>query len=361
MTEPRFETSTPVFTVDGEVKREMARDVVRLEVEESSDGMKKLNARFLAQAPRQGSAREELIYVDGSLVDFGRKLGVTLGAGSAARLVFEGYISGLEICFREGSAPEMAVLAEDKLMTLRMTRRMKTYNDVTDADVAREIASAHGLRAEVDADGPTYKVLQQWNQSDLAFLRERARAIQAEIWLDEDTLHFTTRNRRTSTPVTLVVGGDLYTLEARADLAHQRTEVRVSGFDAGQRDAIDESAGADAIDAEISGGRTGVAILERAFGTRISYRVREVPLEDGEARAWARAEFLRRARAFVTVAGTAIGTPDMIVGSDLTLERAGAPFEGGGYYVTAVRHTYDLMSGFRTHFTAERPTLQEGA
>ena len=51
---------------------------------------------------------------------------------------------------------------------------------------------------------------------------------------------------------------------------------------------------------------------------------------------------------------------DMIVGSTLTLERVGAPFEGGGYYVTRVCHTYDLDDGHRTHFEAERATRERG-
>jgi hypothetical protein len=32
------------------------------------------------------------------------------------------------------------------------------------------------------------------------------------------------------------------------------------------------------------------------------------------------------------------------------------PFEGDGYYVTHVRHTFDLKHGFRTRFEAERVT-----
>jgi hypothetical protein len=37
----------------------------------------------------------------------------------------------------------------------------------------------------------------------------------------------------------------------------------------------------------------------------------------------------------------------------------GEPFEGAGYYVTSIRHTYDLTHGLRTCFTAERATLNE--
>jgi phage protein D len=70
---------------------------------------------------------------------------------------------------------------------------------------------------------------------------------------------------------------------------------------------------------------------------------------------------LRRCRGFVSVAGTTDGTPEMVVGSHLRLDRVGAPFNGHGYYVTQVRHTYDLEHGYRTHFEAERATVNGGA
>src|SRR5207253_1669142 len=98
-----------------------------------------------------------------------------------------------EASFQEGSEPEVVVFAEDKLMSLRMTRRCRTYKDVTDADIVQTIASEHGLSAQAEAPGPTYDVVQQWNQSDLAFLRDRARLLQAELWVQDDALHFKTR------------------------------------------------------------------------------------------------------------------------------------------------------------------------
>jgi hypothetical protein len=50
----------------------------------------------------------------------------------------------------------------------------------------------------------------------------------------------------------------------------------------------------------------------------------------------------------------------MIVGSKLTLQRAGTPFDGGEYYVTRVLHTYQLTTGFRSAFDAERATVNGG-
>lgn len=354
-----FAATAPVFKVDGQVMGELARDVLRLEVEEDTGGLKTLCLRLLAQGPREGSRREGLLYVEGTMLDFGQRLEVSIGRTGEARTIFQGAISALEASFQEGTEPEVVVFAEDALMTLRMTRRCRTYKDMTDARIAEALAAEHGLSAQAEAPGPTYDVVQQWNQSDLAFLRDRARRIQAELWLEDGTLHFKTRGHRRGTEVTLVQGNQLIEVRLRADLAHQRTTVRVGGFDASQREGIDETGGEDALREETASGRTGPSILQRAFGERESLRVRDVPLAAGEAGAWARAEALRRGRRFVTVTGVTSGTPDMVVGSRLTMERVGRPFNGGGYYVTRVRHTYDLTQGHRTHFEAERPTLSE--
>lgn len=359
MTEELYFTSSPVFEIEGRVYGELARDIVHLQVEEGTGGLKTFRARLVAFGPatETGGETETLLYLDGRILDFGKRITVALGPPDAQRIIFEGYISALEVSFEEGETPEVIFHAEDRLMDLRMTRRMRTYEEMTDADIAEEIAAEHGLTPEINVQGPTYDLIQQWNMSDLAFLRERARLLQAEVWVEGDTLHFKTRDRRQGTTITLVRGNDLITVQAGADLAHQRTEVRVSGFDASERETIDESAGEDAVAAEISGGRTGPSILRNAFGERISHRVREVCLNSTEAADWARAEMLRRARGFVTVRGITNGTPDMIVGSSLTLERMGEPFNGEGYYVTRVCHTYDLSRGHRTQFEAQRTTV----
>ncbi len=359
MTEALYCSSSPVFEVDGDVQGEPARDIVRLEVEEGLEGLKTLQARLVAIGPKMPSGGEEetLLYLDGGNLDFGKKMKVDIGPKSRQRTIFEGFISALEVCFEEGQTPEVIVRAEDRMMDLRMTRRMKTYTDMNDAQIAKEIAAAHSLTAVVEAPGPTYAAVQQWNMSDLAFLRERARLIRAEVWVEGDSLNFKARDRREGEEITLVQGNQLIAVQASADLAHQRTEVRVSGFDADARAGIDEAAGEEVVDAEISGGRTGPAVLRTAFGERISHRVREVCRNSAEAAEWARAEMLRRARGFVTVRGVTDGTPEMRVASLLTLERMGEPFNGGGYYVTRVCHTYDLTDGHRTRFEAERATV----
>jgi uncharacterized protein len=364
MTEVLYASSAPVFQVDGETRGELARDLLRLEVEETTEGLATLCVYLVALGPASGGRRERLQYLDGSLLDFGRTLDVSIGPPGHEQVIFRGGVSALEVDFREHRLPQVLVFAEDGLMRLRMTRRMRSYERETDAGIASAIASAHGLTARTAADGPRYDVVQQLNQSDLAFLRERARLVQAEIWLDGDALHFKTRANRAGPEVSLTEGRDLIAVQVRADLAHQRSQVKVSGYDAQRRAVIDEQAGKEAIAAEVTDGRTGPSVLGGAFRGRdvgVAYRVREAPLTGEEARAWARAEMLRRSRCFVTVVGTTRGTPELRVGARVTLEETGDPFDGPGYYVTGVRHTYDLVDGHRTHFQAERPTINGAA
>jgi phage protein D len=223
------------------------------------------------------------------------------------------------------------------------------------------VAREHGLQSDASIQGPRYDVVQQLNQSDLAFLRERARLVQAELWCTGKTLHFRSRTSRRGSTLTLVQGNQLLWSRVMADLAHQRSEVVVTGYDATKKEVIDKRADKDTVREEASKGRTGPEVLARALGNSTSIRSRETAINADEALAWAKAEMLRRARGFVTVSGVAKGSPEMAVGSVLRLEMIGAPFEGDGYYVTQVCHTFDHVQGLRTRFEAERPTLNEVA
>lgn len=343
----------PRFYVGGEEKGELARDVQRLDIEEDVHGMKRLRCVFAAIGPQRNARDEQLLYQDGAILDFGVLLEVAMGPASMPRTVFRGRLSALELAMEQSHEPEVRIYAEDKLMQLRMTRRFKTYENASPADLLRDIASAHGLQSDAQLDGPAMAAVQQWNQSDLAFLRAQARRLAADVWIDGETLHLAARDRRQGNQLTLIQGNDLLAFEARADLAHQRTAIKVGGYDDAQQDAIDEEAGGG-VAAEASGGRGGPSILEQALGERTGYRVREAPSTDGEAQAWARADMQRRARRFVTVRGTTLGSPAMTVGSLVKLERIGPAFEGGGYYVTRVHHSYDRENGMRTQFEAER-------
>jgi phage protein D len=336
-----YSSYAPVFTVAGRTVGRLELDLLRLDVKEGTLGLRTLVAHLHAVGPRSDGSPESLAYLDGSVLDFGSDITVTVGPAGGERQVFRGTVSGLEVSFAEGEIPYVTVFAEDALMGLRLRHRTASYPDVTDADIAEAIADAHGLDAAVDADGPTYPLVQQWDESDLSFLRDRALRVNAEIWVDSaDTLHFATRDKRPGARLTLVQGNELIAVHARADLAHQRAEVEMRGWDDDAVEPVAETANNDTIVAEVATGRTGPQLVAQVFGggtATLTRARRATPVAD-TASDYAEAEMSRRARAFVTIDGVTAGTPDLIPGAHLDLRRMGCPFEGDGYRVVHAHH-----------------------
>lgn len=347
-----FYASRPRIKVDGELKRELGdNELLSLLVEESMLGLFRCEAHFSNWGTK--SSRADFLFFDRQTLDFGKELTVECGTPDASQAIFKGRITGMEALYPQQRAPELTVLAEDRFQDLRMERRTRSFENVSDSDVIQQLASQHGLSAQVDVDGPTYRVLAQVNQSDLAFLRERAVAIDADLWVEDRTLHAQTRSRRTSGNVTLTYGADLLEFTVLADLAHQRTSVKVSGWDVASKDKIDEEATESVVSSELDGGRSGSTVLARALAERKERVVFATPLSQAEARAVAEARYRTRARRFLRGHGVVDGRPGIRVGSKLDIRGLGDLFNGN-YYVTRARHTFDLRDGYRTSFEVER-------
>ena len=350
----------PVFQVDGSRVPDLARDCLAIAVEETTEGMRTCEAQFLGTAGDAAQRDDVVAYLDGKVLDFGRELRISVGPPDRERVVFSGPISAISVTFDEGDAPHITVNAEDRLMALRQPRRSATYATVSDADVIRRVAARYGLKADVATNGPTYPAVQQVNESDLSFLRGRVARLGAELWITGATLHVATRERRPGEALTLARGAELLSAEVRADLADQRSAVRVSGFDARTRKLLEAEAGAAALARETSGGRTGIDVLE-SVGRRVEQRTMTVPLTRAEAASIAEASIRRAARRFVAVEGVAAASPQLAVATRLTLLGIGRPFSGSGYYVTRARHVFARdAGGLRTYFSAERPELSTG-
>jgi phage protein D len=350
-----YYASRPTLCIDGQMQTALGDDWLQsLMVEETTLGLFRCEATFLNWGPKDNDIG--FLFFDRRILDFGKTLSIEFGPPGKTNPVFAGRITGLEAHYPPARPPEFLVLAEDRFQDLRMERRTRSFEDVTDADLIRQIASEHGLTAEVDVDGPTYRVLAQVNQSDLAFLRERAAAIDAELWVDNRTLYVQARSRRNAGQVSFTYGQNLLEFTVLADLAHQRTSVRVSGWDVANKQAIDVEAGEGVIRAELNGGSSGSRVLAQALAERHERIVSAVPLSQQEAETMAQVRYRNRARSFVRSTGVVDGNVRLRVGT--TIELAGlGPFFDGPYYVTLARHTFDLRDGYRTTFEAERPAI----
>ncbi len=336
------------LSINGEFKADISRNINAATVTESVDGLYACELELLNHSP------EGYLYFDRADFDFGGEIEFSLGLGGSPQRLFKGYITGLEADYLDGGGSRLTILAEDGLQNLRMTRRTRTFEDVTDEDVMNILAQEHSLQTSFDdVSGPSYRVLAQTNLSDLAFLRQCARRLNAELWIDEGRLHVAPRSSRGTERLSLAYGANLRAFQVRADLAHQCTEFIVGGWDVQAKAAIHESAGEAAISRELSGLQGGGGTLQDAFGPRKASVVHTTPFSVQEARAVAVAEYQQKARRFVTGSGTADGDPRLRVGATLELSKLGKLFDGD-YYVVHTCHMIDLDAGYTVDFEVER-------
>jgi hypothetical protein len=346
----KIRAARPAISVAGQDDPVLAQRLMNLLAAESVAGLSRCEVVFSNWGAVGNGAG--FLYFDRKVLDFGKGFAIRLGQDT----LFEGRIMGLEAQFPEGRPPLLNVLAEDRFQDLRMTRRTRTYKDVSDADVFNQVAAEHGLTANVSVNGPHYKVLAQVNQSDLAFLRERARSVDAEVWVAGTTLNAQPRTNRTGGPLKLTYQQGLREFTALADLAGQRSAVSVNGWDVAGKTALTHEATDSVISGELNGFRSGASVLTAALGARKESLAHTVPLSSDEARAEAESVFKMAARRFVVGRGVAETDARIRVGNTLDLQGLG-PLFSGKYYLSEVRHLFDTTHGLRSEFTAERPGI----
>lgn len=344
----------PTVEIDGKVVSSLTDGLELLRIHEGLETPATLELEVGNWGTPPAGGSPDFRFLDRREVDFGRKVGVKFGPD----LMFEGRITALEAVFPPGESPRLVVLAEDALQALRLARRTRTFEQQSDADVLRTIASDHSLSADVDLPGPTHRVLAQLDQSDLAFARDRVRAVGGELWIEGTKLRVRSRpGRAQGQPLTLALNQQLRELRVRADLAHQASAVVAAGWDVAGKQAIAERADDSVLGAESSGGDTGATILRRVFGDRPQTVVAAMPSTTAEARDRASALFRARARRFVRGEGVCELGGKVRVGRTVTLSGVGAPFSGD-YQLVDVIHRFDARNGARSEITVERAVLK---
>lgn len=340
----------PGLVIDGRDDTALEGSLLELSVQETGDGLSRCTASFNNWGPTD--AGTGFLHFDRSRFDFGKGFKVQLGD----KTVFDGRISALQGEFPKWGPPTLQVLVEDRLQDLRMTRRTRSFADSSDSDAIGCIARDHGLTLRSSLSGPPHKLLSQLNQSDLAFIRDRAHAHGAAVWLDGGDLHIAPRQAVNQGTLTLVHGGRLLEFCVAADLAGQATKMIVGGWDVAAKEALKGEATASVLGGELGGGDSGASLLRSAFGERVQTWAHVVPLASDAARAHAEAAFRMQARRFVHGRGVAVADAALRVGATVDLQGLG-PLFSGHYWIEATRLRFDVVQGLRCEFVAERPGL----
>jgi len=311
---PLFNTR-PTIQIDGQDQPALSQGLLRLACVENISGTGECEAIF----DNWGVVGTGIgyLYFDRRLLDHGKALQVKSGP----RTVFDGVIVGVEAQFPEGQPPAIKVLAAALPATLRSMPRTRTFNNLTDAALFTQIATEHGLTPDIQLSGPAHVTLEQTTQSDLAFLYERARQINAEVWLEGSTLHARAHTDPNRTQRQLVYGGNLSELVVADELTASQAMLSPQ-----VRAVLDQlSAVTGGISRLIASGfRTGLPAPDVSGSERV-----------------------------VSGHGRALEVNVVKVGTFVTLQNIG-PLFNGDYFTTEVKVLFDSAAGLRAEFDIRR-------
>ncbi|GAB1691443.1 VgrG-related protein [Krasilnikovia sp. M28-CT-15] len=279
----------------------------------------------------------------------GTKLDIAFRAEGDPVVVTSGEITAVVVEPGASGRHELVLTGFD--LTHRMAREPKSrsFQRVTDADIATRIAREYGLDTDVDATGSVHDYVLQAGETDYAFLRRRAARIGYDVWVTERKFSFKRSPRSTVTPPKLRFGQNLSRFTVRFSAAERSDEVQIRGWDslgkqaiAGRADQPDPGS-----DAPAATELTGAA--RRAFG-RVKRNAGQFPVTDqAEADKLASALLLRASGEEVVLRGEAAGDPNIAAGAKVHIEGVGSKLTGN-YRVTGVEHTYGAGRPYVTRF-----------
>jgi phage protein D len=350
-------SAIPSIQVGGQFDATIAAQLLAMEMREQEGGMSSIELRLANFGSFQGGLAD-LVFEDGQVLALGAALKVYAGNVNAPTEIFRGRITALEGRYPRTGPPDIVVLAEDALQGARMNRRTKTWDSTSLGDIVSQVAAQLGLTPVVAGLDASVGSEQQFNETDLRFLRRLLARYDADLQVVGDELHASPRAQVQRNAIELALNSQLREVRVLADLAHQVSQVTATGWDYQQGQTISVTSQSTAFGQ--GSGQTGKDWLGQALSPRSEQLGQFANLNQMEAQALVDAEFLQRARSFSVAHGVAEGNPNLRVGSWLTLTGLGPRFSNA-YYTIAARHRFDTEKGYETEFTAESAYLGQAA
>jgi len=357
LTQNAVYTAIPTIQIDGQGNDKVTAQLLSLEMREHEGGLSALEMRF-SNFGSFSTGLADLVFEDGAVLKLGAAVLVYAGDASSPTEIFRGKITALEGRFPESGPPDLVVLAEDALQGARMARRTKNWNSATLTQIAQQVASNLGLTPVLAGLDTNVGTQQQFNESDLRFLRRLLARYDCDVQIVGTELHASPRSQAQRNSIEIDLNSQLKKVRVIADLSQQVTQITATGWDYNQGQTISVTSQTTSIGP--GSGQNGETWLQQALATRSEQLGQFSNLNSQDAQALVDAEFAQRARTFVVAHGASEGNPNLRVGTYLQLVGLGPRFSNT-YYTTATVHHFDTQNGYETRFTAECAYLGGGS
>ncbi|MCK9485695.1 MAG: VgrG-related protein [Dehalococcoidia bacterium] len=291
--------------------------------------------------------------MDEEFIAVGSDVEIAFGWGNAKTTVMRGEVTGIQAEASRHTGFEVEVFGLDKMHRTMRGTKSRTFQNQSDADVARKIAQEAGLSPDIDSTGGPHTLLFQVNETDHQFLRKRARRIGFDFWVSDGKLHF--KQTKSGSPVTATWGMNLYRLKARMSAAGHVNKVSVRGWDdATQKPVVGTGTANPAEPTTAAFYADALADAKAKFGSVEATVSVESVQDQADANNVAKAYRQRLSTSGLVVRGELDGDPNLGAGSKITVEGLGARL-GGTYVLTSVEHVLGTGQPYVTRFLSAGP------
>jgi phage protein D len=336
----------PAFQVEingAQLSADISRNIEEVSVTSEKDSMNSCSLTIANTYPVMRWTHTS----DAKLFQEGNSVKVSMGYVDGLQEIFDGEITTVTSNFPAGGAPTVKVDAKTRLHWLHGDKKTTTYQSMTDKQIAEQVGQAAGLAVQAEDAQIQYEYVMQPNQTDLEFLRERARRIHFEVLVQNKTLLFRKAKEASSEIYTLVWGNTqaglasgpktlpLKSFSPTINTSKQVSKVTVRGYDPkSKQQIVGQATSQDTKMGRSEGGGDATASAFRK--PREHVRVNVPVASQGEADDHAKAILNQRAMGFVTGSAETIGCPDLQWGVVVKVEGVGPRFSGRYYIQQAV-------------------------
>ncbi|MBD1909758.1 VgrG-related protein [Leptolyngbya sp. FACHB-8] len=242
---PATHRDRPTLLIDGQpAPTELMEDILQLSVEESlhRPGLFTLvlqNDYYPGRSHTRPWRHQNLLQI-GKPIKVGFSTSTTEAPAfnqSNQNYLLEGEITAIETQFSEKSQAPIIVRGYDVSHRLHRGHHNRSFQNMTDSDIVKKIVAEVGIKeGAIEDSGIPHDYVFQENQSNMAFLRERAMRLGFELFVQDGKLNF--RKPKVDGELRLKWLTDLHSFRVRVTSAEQVKAVEVRAWDYGEKRAI---------------------------------------------------------------------------------------------------------------------------
>jgi phage protein D len=304
---------------------------------------------------------------DVEIFRLGTSVKLFMGYVDELQEMIEGEITQVSPTFPASGIPTVTIQGQSLLHRLQGNMKPRSFSDVTDSEIAQQIADCNHLGSQVEHTELKYHNVTKSSHSDLEFLKQRADINHFEILVREKNLIF--RKARDEEPknsrYTLAWAQgqkaftDANTLPLKSfnptlNVCRIPTHVESRCYDVKSKKAFVSKAGSGDQAYKVGGEKTETAadIRQNAYQRELQHVYITTPFtSQAEIDHFTKATYNRQAMNLLGGTGETIGVAGLRAGQLVTLYGLGA-FDGG-YRIKEATHTLD-NNGYNTSFSVNR-------